>query len=219
MQTAGGTVTAGHVLLCTNAYTDDLWPGLRQTIVPVRGYQIWTGPLGNSVARTILPSISAINDSRRLITDVRRYPDGRLHFGGRPRDSGASTRPTAPPTSAVYCKELFPQIDTLEVEQWWSGWVTRGISDGWRLHELAPGLMTAIACNGRGVAMGPIIGREVARYVGGTPERDLLVPLSTPEPIRYHALHQSVGSAMVRYYAWQDNRELKRLRALRHARR
>ena len=36
------------MLLCTNAYTDDLWPGLRATIVPVRAWQFASKPLSAS---------------------------------------------------------------------------------------------------------------------------------------------------------------------------
>ena len=35
VETASGTVRCSHVLLCTNAYTDELWPGLRETVIPV----------------------------------------------------------------------------------------------------------------------------------------------------------------------------------------
>lgn len=213
VSTEAGSVAAGHVLLCTNAYTDDLWPGLRRTVIPVRGYQVWTKPLGDNIARTILPNVSALNDSRRLISGARRYPDNRIHFGGRPGFGRERAPDLAAPIRRI--TTLFPQIDKIEIEGWWSGWVTRGIADGWRLHELAPGLLTAIACNGRGVAMGPIMGRELARYVGGTAERDLLVPLSQPMPHKGYALHQPIGQAMIRYYAWRDRREMQRMPALR----
>ena len=35
IETPRATVTAEKVLLATNGFTDDLWPGLRRTIVPV----------------------------------------------------------------------------------------------------------------------------------------------------------------------------------------
>jgi len=91
--TAGGTITAGQVLLCTNAYTDDTWPQLRKTIIPVRGYQIWTAPLGGNVRASILRGISAMNDTRRLLTGIRLHPDGRLQFSG-----GAGFGAERPPT-------------------------------------------------------------------------------------------------------------------------
>ncbi len=210
--TAAGSVTAGHALLCTNAYTDDLWPGLRRTIVPVRSYQVWSHPLSDNVARSILPNAAAVLDSGRLPSAVRRHADNRLQFGGGLPGFGAEHTPDL--ASAVRrVKELYPQIDKIEVENWWSGWVTRGIDDGWRLHELAPGLLTAIACNGRGVAMGPLMGRELARYIGGTPERDLLVPLSQPRPVFGYALRKPVGTALVHYYGWLDRTTARRVRA------
>jgi len=214
--TEGGSIAARSVLLCTNAYTDGLWPGLKRSIIPVRGYQVWSRPLSDNVARSILPAASAMNDSRRLLSAVRRYPDNRLQFGGGGTGFGAEHEPDL--AGAIRrVKALFPQIDSIEVENWWSGWVTRGIDDGWRLHELAPGLLTAIACNGRGVAMGPMMGRELVRYLGGTPERDLLVPLTQPQPIRGYAAHKPVGAALVRYYGWLDRREVRRMRAGRAA--
>lgn len=214
IETASGTVVAESVLLCTNAYTDDLWPGLRSTIIPVRAYQIWTKPLSDNLAKTILPKISAFNDSRRLISGARKHHGGRLHFGGTTPAFGPEREPDTA-TSVQRIKRMFPQIDDLQIEGWWSGWVTRGIDDGWRLHELAPGLLTAIACNGRGVAMGPIMGRELARYVGGTPNRDLLIPLTQPKPILGYRVHKPFAAIAARYYRWRDEREIRQMIAVR----
>ena len=179
----------------------------------MRAYQIYSRPLGDNVARSILPAAAAMIDSRRLLTAARRHPDNRLQFGGGGGGFGAERTPDLAGI-VRRVKTLFPQIDSIEVENWWSGWVTRGIDDGWRLHELAPGLLTAIACNGRGVAMGPMMGRELARYVGGAPERDLLVPLTQPKPVRGYAVHKPVGAALIRYYGWLDGRELRKMRAV-----
>lgn len=210
LRAAGGEVTARNVLLCTNAYTDDLWPGLRRSIIPVRAFQIWTRPVADAVAATILPGIAAFHDSRRLISGARKHAGGRLQFGGslplfgpeRPPDIDAALR---------HIRRLFLQLQQIEVEGWWSGWVTRGIADGWRLHELAPGLMTAIACNGRGVAMGPIMGRELVRYLGGTPGDDLLVPVSPLAGILGYSVHKPFAAIAARYFSWCDEREMRRL--------
>src|SRR6185312_7234433 len=48
VETDRGRVVADFVVLCTNAYTDGLWPGLRQTIVPVRAYQFITKPVSDN---------------------------------------------------------------------------------------------------------------------------------------------------------------------------
>jgi len=54
-RTAAGHVTARTVILATNAYTDDLWPGLRRTVLPVQSYQVATRPLPDNVRRRVLP--------------------------------------------------------------------------------------------------------------------------------------------------------------------
>ncbi|MCC7428087.1 MAG: FAD-binding oxidoreductase [Alphaproteobacteria bacterium] len=213
--TPAGTITAGQVLLCTNAYTDDTWPGLRKTFIPVRGYQIWTRPLGDNVRANILRGIAAMNDTRRLLTGLRLYPDGRLHFSG-----GVGFGPEREPDledRLARVRQILPDIGPLEVEGWWSGWVTRGIADGWRLHRLAPGLFTAIACNGRGVAMGPIMGRELARCAAGVPEGDLLVPISQPKSILWYPFHTVLGSVALKQYARKDRKEIAAMKRLQGA--
>jgi glycine/D-amino acid oxidase-like deaminating enzyme len=215
LTTPGGTLRAGQVLLCTNAYTDDIWPGLRRTIIPVRGYQIWTRPVPEAVRGTILRGIAAMNDTRRLLTGLRMHPDGRLHFSGG-AGFGAERRPELAERLGRI-RAMLPQIGAIEVEGWWSGWVTRGIADGWRLHRLAPGLFTTIACNGRGVAMGPIMGRELARCAAGVPEEELLVPLSQPKPIPWYPLHPLLGAVAIGLYARRDRQELERTRRARAA--
>lgn len=204
-----GHVVADAVLLCTNAYTDDLWPGLRRTVIPVRSYQLWTEPLDAADAATILPGAVAFNDSQKLIKGGRRLPGGRLQFsGGRP-GFGPESRPDLA-REAARIRRLFPQLRSLALAGWWSGWVTRGISDGWRLHALAPGVWTAIACNGRGIAMGPIFGRELARVAGGTPASDLLVPITPAKPIVGYRVHRPFAECATRYFSWRDRREIAR---------
>jgi glycine/D-amino acid oxidase-like deaminating enzyme len=62
--TSAGTVTASTVILATDAYTDDLWPGLRRTVLPVQSYQIPTQPLHDDVWRRALPGGQAVSDLR-----------------------------------------------------------------------------------------------------------------------------------------------------------
>lgn len=203
VRTDQGEVKARHVLLCTNAYTDDTWPGLKRTIVPVRLYLGWTKPLSDAAREKILPGISAMIDTRRLPVAMRVHPDGRLQFGaGLPGFGPVRTPDVAKRLAGL--KEMVPALADAEVEGWWSGWVTRGIADGWRLHQLAPGLLTAIGCNGRGVAMGPIMGRELARYVSGVPAQDLIVPLSPVKTIPWYSWHQFLGRRAIQVYSLLD---------------
>ena len=48
IETPRGIVRAQKVLLATNGFTDDLWPGLRRTIVPVFSSIAATAPLSEA---------------------------------------------------------------------------------------------------------------------------------------------------------------------------
>ena len=51
VETPKGRIRAATVFLCTNAYTGDLWPGLRQTVIPVRTTQFTTKPLSDNLLK------------------------------------------------------------------------------------------------------------------------------------------------------------------------
>lgn len=209
LKAAGLRVEAGKVLICTNAYSGSLWPGLKQTIIPVRSYLFCTKPLAPEIAAHILPGAVAFNDSQHLIKGARRLPGNRIQFSGRMPSFGAE-RPPNLAAEAERIRGLFPQLGKVEIDAWWSGWVTRGISDGWRLHELGPNVYSAIACNGRGLAMGPIVGRELAKLATGTPRDELLLPISPLQTIFGHVFHRPFAELTVRYMSWKDRREIRR---------
>src|SRR5262249_46353774 len=79
LATPRGEITADTVVLATNAYTENrLWPGLRQSIIPMRSYQLVSRPLGENVRRSILPRYQPLTDTRPLYSGVRLHPNGRL---------------------------------------------------------------------------------------------------------------------------------------------
>lgn len=55
VKTLGGTVCAPQVILTTNAYTDDLWRGLKQTFYPMTSISLATAPLSAEQRKTVLP--------------------------------------------------------------------------------------------------------------------------------------------------------------------
>ncbi|TGS54547.1 FAD-dependent oxidoreductase, partial [Mesorhizobium sp. M1D.F.Ca.ET.183.01.1.1] len=86
VSTQGGSeLRAKSVVLATNAYTDDLLPGLARTIVPLHSFQIATAPVPAELVASILPGGQAVSDSRRILIYYRKSADGRLVLGGRGR--------------------------------------------------------------------------------------------------------------------------------------
>ena len=70
LKTASGEVLADFVVLATDGYTDDLWPGLRNSIIPIRAYHIVSSPLSENLRRSILPGGQSLTDSRRLYSGI-----------------------------------------------------------------------------------------------------------------------------------------------------
>src|SRR5262249_8410949 len=140
--TERGEVVARRVLLATNAYTDDLWPGLKRSVIPVYSAQIATTPLGDNVRRTILPEGHAVSDTRRLLLCFRRARAGRLVFGGR----GSITEGRMAGSYAFVeraMRRLFPLAADETREFAWSGQVALNTDVLPHVTALAPGVVSA----------------------------------------------------------------------------
>lgn len=215
VSTPDGSVRAERVFLCTNAHTDGLWPGLRQSVIPVRVIQVYTKPLSDNLRRSILPGRQPSLDTRRVALALRMYDDGALHFGVGAMMRGGSAPSEAAALARV--REVFPQLGAVEVEAWWAGWMGFNLDDAWQFHTLAPGLHAALGCNGRGIILATLYGRDLARLAAGVPVEDLTLPVTPPKRVPLHAL-SGVGVAIARrWYRLQDAQDLRRARAFRAA--
>lgn len=187
--TAAGSVSAPQVIIATNAYTDDLWKGLRRSIVPARSYHFVTEPLPEELARTVLPGAAVMTDRRRLLIGLRVTADYRIHFNGYGPINGPDTG-TDTARSIARLEEIFPQLRPVKLDPSaaWSGWMAMSPAGTWKLHRLADGVTAALGCNGRGVAMGSFLGRDLARYALGGQESELTIPFERVAKIPFHFL-------------------------------
>ncbi|HEX4172850.1 MAG TPA: FAD-dependent oxidoreductase, partial [Acetobacteraceae bacterium] len=103
------TLSADNVVIATNAYTGELWPGLRESIIPMRGHGFVTEPLSDNVRRTILPERQSLTDTRQLYSGVRMLPDGRLHGSAHGPSFGAEPRADWRRVNARI-RRLYPQL-------------------------------------------------------------------------------------------------------------
>lgn len=203
VETEAGSVTARIAILATNAYTDDLWPGLRQTMLPVQSYQVATRPLPAEIRNQVLPGGQVVSDLRRILFYFRLDPEGRLLMGGRgPLDDRGD--PALFARLEGVARRLFPQIGDAPWEHRWSGRVALTADHLPHLHEPRPGLLTALGYNGRGVAMATVMGRVLAARALGTPAAALEWPVSPIAPIPFHRWRQPAMAAVVHWKRFQD---------------
>lgn len=184
-----GAVTASQLLLCTNGYTDGLWPGLAQSVIPAFSYQVATVPLSDNVRASILNGGEVVSDTRRLLRYFRTDSEGRLLMGGRGRNLDTSD-PRHYTEVIAYLKHTFPQIADVELDYYWGGQVAITTDHLPHLHELAPGVHAALGYNGRGVAMASTMGKVLAERAGGLPESETPFPMSSPNRIPFHRLRR-----------------------------
>jgi glycine/D-amino acid oxidase-like deaminating enzyme len=201
--TLAGTVTAGTLILATNAYTDDLWPGLRRTLIPVQSYQVATRPLPEDIRRGVLPGGQPVSDVRRILFYFRLDPEGRLLMGGRGPLNDAGDPALFARLEAVAAR-FFPQIGAPLWEHRWSGRVALTADHLPHLHEPRPGVLIGLGYNGRGVAMATRMGKLLADRALGASPAELGWPVTPIAPIPLHAWRLPVMALVVRWKRFQD---------------
>jgi glycine/D-amino acid oxidase-like deaminating enzyme len=195
LETPRGTLAAERVVIATQAHTDDLWPGLKRSIVPVRSYQMATSVLSDNIRKSILPEGHALSDTRGDLYFYRFDANGRLVTGGGLIvPFGWDGRIRARITERL--RRVFPQIgDDIRFDYTWWGYIAATADRMPHVYELAPGVLGWTGCNGRGVALATSLGRELALASNGTPLREIAAPVETRiRTIPGHAF-RSIGIA------------------------
>ncbi|MDV7142095.1 FAD-binding oxidoreductase [Tropicimonas sp. TH_r6] len=176
--TPNGTLTARHVALCTNAYSDTLWPGLREAYVPIRFFQLATEPLGDRAAH-ILPEGQGLWTTAPVMAALRRDASGRLIIGAMGSVRGG-TRGLSHRWGRHMLKRLYPELGEFRFESAWHGDIALTADHIFRIHRLDEGLFAPTCYNGRGITTGTIFGQALAEFLTGAPESALPVPFTEP---------------------------------------
>jgi len=199
----GGTVTADTVLICTNAYLSNLWPGLERAIDQIRAYQLVTETISDNVRRTILPGGQGLGDTARVMIGIRWQNDHRLQVGGSDATTGADREPLFALVERRL-RRIYPQLGRIDWDVAWSGWMAMTPDHYPRLHELAPGLLAGYGYNGRGIVMATTMGRELAARAAGARLEDLVIPATPLRRIGVHAMRRPIVYGLLKYYRFRD---------------
>lgn len=179
-------VRAKSVILATNAYSDDLWPGLKSSYVPIHFFQVSTRPLGERIAH-ILPQRQGLWDTGTIMFSLRRDASDRLIIGSMGSVMGGA-RGLSERWAGKQLARLFPSLGPVEFETGWHGCIAMNAEHMPRIHRLADGLYTPIGYNGRGIAPGTIFGKAMADLLTGGDEADLPMSVTDVAPAPARAL-------------------------------
>jgi gamma-glutamylputrescine oxidase len=157
--TSQGNFKAGKVILATNAFASQLYPELN--VIPGRGQVLVTKP----VPGLKLKGTYHFNEGYYYFRNI----DNRILFGGgRNLDYKAEETWNFGHTDTVkeklisYLHEVISPGQDVEVDYWWSGIMGFGEEITPIVKQIQPHIFCAVRCNGMGVAMGSLVGEEVA---------------------------------------------------------
>jgi glycine/D-amino acid oxidase-like deaminating enzyme len=201
VRTAAGTVSAEQVVLATNGYTDDLWPNLRRTIVPVFGAIAASDVLPDAVASAIVPCRAALYESGTVTVYYRVDAGGRLLIGGRGPQREISDAAAIPHLTA-YAQALWPALQARWTHAW-GGRLAMTPDQYVHVHEPAAGVLVCLGYNGRGVAMATVMGAQLARRILDR-SSPFDMPISDMKTIRLHAGWPLAVHAAVAYGRFRD---------------
>ena len=190
-------------MLATNGYTDDLWPDLRQSVIPVFSAIAATEPLPAELARPILRERSVLYEVGFNTVYYRLDAQDRLLMGGRsplrsisgPGEAGFLRR---------YALKLWPGLKATAWTHAWNGRVAVTADHYPHFHEPADNVHVSLGYNGRGIAMSTVMGDVLARRILGAPEAELPMPITALHPIRFHGLWRPAAACRLIYGRVRD---------------
>jgi len=191
---SGATLSAGKVLLCTNAFTNGAASRMGRSAVPLRVYQIAMTPADAATVQRIAPDARPVGDTRQNLFTYRLDRDNRLISGGMAVvPFGAFERLGRSVAERISTELALPQAVSPEIV--WTGTAAMTPDFLPRLHQLGEGWFGGIGCNGRGIAMTAQLGRVLARAAMGEDVSQLPIPLRPLRPLPFHSFTPIVASA------------------------
>ena len=165
VETAGGIqLTAGQVLLCTNAFTRQLVPEL--DIVPARGQVLLTSPIKGLPFRGTFHADEGFYYFRNL--------GDRVLLGGA-RNKAFEEEQTTEMHPSVKIQEaleaylsriVLPRFNgQYTIQHRWAGIMAFGNEKIPIVKELSPNLFCAVRMSGMGVALAPVVAQKVANMM------------------------------------------------------
>jgi glycine/D-amino acid oxidase-like deaminating enzyme len=203
VQTPTGTVRADKLILATNGYTDDLWPGLRRGIVPVFSAIVASEPLSDARAHAIMPTRSVLYETSRITVYYRLDRGNRLLMGGRSHQRDIRG-PHELQYLIDYAERLWPTLRGVRWSHAWSGQLAITQDHYPHVHEPDESVLVCLGYNGRGVAMSTAMGPLLARRVIGGVTTAIDMPITTLKEIPFHALWRSAVAAKMVYGRIRD---------------
>jgi len=189
LRTGAGSLRAERVVVCTNAYTTDVVPGLARTFYPLAAYGLALAPLPEALRGEILPCGGAMMQlptgfHPMLVDGHGRIVTSLLPGPLRPESAAAPLR-----EARRWLTRTFPRLRgvPLALESYWTGATAWSPDTLPRIFEAAPGLLSLGCFSGEGNAIAPALGRHLAEALAKDDLRGLALPVSPPRALLFRS--------------------------------
>ena len=154
-------LSTAQLLLCTNAFTKNLFPEI--DIIPARGQVVLTSPIENLSWKGTFHSDEGFYYFRNL--------GNRVLLGGARNKAFVEEQTTEMHTSDFIQQELEKYLNNVvlpnyqgqyHIEHRWSGIMAMGSEKLPVIKELESNVFCAVRMSGMGVALTPVVGKEIA---------------------------------------------------------
>lgn len=198
--TAGGMrCRARKVFLATNGYTDGLWPGLAETVVPLRLFQTFTEPLPEAQRAGILPSRQCFTDIRKSGGFCRWDVEGRI-MSGCVHFAFGDGHARGVRHTRMRLLELYPQLADAKLEFYWEGYCALRPNFIPCFQLLDRDVYALVGFSTRAVCLGQAMGKVAAEFLAETRTLDdVPLAVSSLDPVPRQALRR-VGTRLVYPY-------------------
>jgi glycine/D-amino acid oxidase-like deaminating enzyme len=197
VHTVSGSVTAPEVVLATNALTNDIWPGLKRTLIPIKVFQAATEPLDEALRAQILVGNPAVSDMRADMRYFHYDCDNRLVSGATHTFWINETDRGRAKVARMLGKAFKAFGGEPKVLEYWKGTFAVVPDRRPRLYRLAPGLVFGGVYSGRGVALAMSLGQEIGRWAAGRrTDAQMSLPVTAMKRVPFHPIAVQVANRM-----------------------
>ncbi|WP_312937262.1 FAD-binding oxidoreductase [Pseudomonas sp.] len=170
VHTPQGKIRSKFIIVAGNAYLGNLVPELAAKSMPCGTQVITTEPLGDALAKSLLPQDYCVEDCNYLLDYYRLTEDKRLIFGGGvvygardPQNIEAIIRPKL--------LKAFPQLQNVKIDYAWTGNFLLTLSRLPQVGRIGDNIYYSQGCSGHGVTYTHLAGKVLAEALRGQAER------------------------------------------------
>lgn len=204
VHTKHGSVRAKFLVVAGNAYLGNLIPELQSKSMPCGTQVITTEPLGDELAKELIPQDYCIEDCNYLLDYYRLSGDKRLIFGG---GVVYGARDPADIKSIIIpnMMKTFPQLKNVKIDYAWTGNFLLTLSRLPQIGRIGDNIYYSQGCSGHGVTYTHLAGKLIGEVLVGQATRfDAFANLPHYPFPGGHALRIPFSAIGAWYYTLRD---------------